>query len=274
MQGIDEAVKTLLRVDRKLDVKTLFETAYDKHIAAVTPAGFIELKTYSKPRNTEVAFGTLDGFIEYCRRVDVRGEIADIFIGENYVMADLDRNLPGKHIAACVLNKTTEYSSLITLENGVSQKKLWELLVQNLYSCFPESLLGYIGSIQSISKDDMKVTIDNTGLMSAAGAKSVSINFAGDGDAQNATLPIEWVWTGRVYESFDSSTEFNVRLVLSKTDNGLVFKFLIRDHVKVLNNTHAAMVEYISDSLKDVAGVNVYHGNFGTCDSVNREFIK
>lgn len=193
-------------------------------------------------------FSTLAGFLEYMNSWHAADDKGVVFVNGSNVVADLQYQKPGSHRAILRLEHSEEFNALNALFKGVSQKELWRLLMTKLHGCLSDTLLFEISSLKISGGDTVTSQIQKSGLANGESKRVMKIQNVdpkvGVGDFE---LSLEWTWTGRIWECYD--TEYEIELHLELAFDGPKFTFHPRRLDKVLNQAKQDLVGTLQGNL-------------------------
>jgi hypothetical protein len=229
----------------------VYEDETRKVMRVVKTNGDLELVDFMKePPARDHGFSSLEGFLEYLNSPHCTHDSGVVFVG-NDIVADLNYRNVVPHRAGVELKLSAEYMALgMLLDNPLLQKDLWRMLVTQLNGCIAPSLLLAISQIRVKASDESSVKIALTGLSDRQAAASVSVLYpdpSGKCD-QTANIPVDWDWTGRLWEPFDHETVIQLRLEVVVAD-GLRFRFHAANIERVQRSERQALVEKIRGAL-------------------------
>ncbi|GMW02620.1 MAG: hypothetical protein AMXMBFR84_37560 [Candidatus Hydrogenedentota bacterium] len=221
-------------------------------------------------RGRNHTFTTLEGFCDFLNGphcVDNHdGEgVGVVFVQREdakLAHADLDYLGNGKPESAVLsLQRSTEYKALEKLATGIGQASLWRLLFTDLEGCIePDNLITYILDMDVKLEDGKQVKISPLGPSAVRSSSAVSIKYPNsEGGMETREMPVEWKWSGRIWEGFDYSCEVDLRMELSASREGdVIFKFHPKRLAEHNNNARLALVAALRQRV--TGPFNVYEG--------------
>lgn len=224
-----------------------------------------ELVNFVKPpKSRNHRFYTLEGLFSYINSIHCQNQTGVLFVGQNEIDIDLAYGENKMDWSAkLLLLHAEEFSALMKLTRGVSQKELEVLLKTSLYDCIPPDLLLAISHISVSNKSDCDVKITPIGTTKASMSSGVNISFADkSGQSLNSDLRLDWEYTGRIWECYQKSFTIKLRLDVSYDErNGLTFTFHPRRLSKVNMDAREDMIGFINEHIP--SHFTVYEGVLG-----------
>jgi hypothetical protein len=173
-----------------------------------------------------------------------------IFISDSYIHADFAYGKNSKPQTASVLfHVSEEYAALESLFTGVHQKQLWTLLSTCLDGCIDPQLLLLVSSlnIKALANTDSKINYLGMGDVSTSCEIVLELGI------EKIKIPIDWKWTGSIWQCFDNPIEISLRLEIAiesadRSPTGCV-KFIF--HPKRLKTLLIEQREAVASKLKD-----------------------
>lgn len=240
--------------------------------------GFHERLAFDRePVEFSHSFLSLEAFLEFLNGPECAKASGVVFVGERAVTADLYYLSHTPRTAHLKLDFSEEFLALIKIffapvptpaageargdGNWTSSKDLWRLLVSDLDGCLPDSLTLAVKSLQicSTSVSDMKIS--DLGIGDGGGSTTIDVSYKdkSSGEPVSKEIDTDYVWHGRVFETFASPTKINLRMEMDVSD-GVRFTFHPRRMREVMRVVRANLVEHIGDGVKEAKRFVVYEG--------------
>lgn len=203
------------------------------------------------PRNAPVRHHiatSLQGFIDFLNGPHCDKTTTATFVGIQEVNADLAYATHRNECAQLPLIHSPERAALVPLLNGVKAKELWRALVGPLAGHIDAALLGLVSSLKVVRNELDTVSIDAYGISSGGVEENVTINIGGE----KAVIPLEWEFSGRLWDCWDAPIQVSLRLEVD-TDHGLIFRFHAPELSLTEQNHRLALVEEIRSKCKGLA---------------------
>ncbi|KKM71911.1 hypothetical protein LCGC14_1425830 [marine sediment metagenome] len=202
------------------------------------PVDKAKYKIASFPPKKSHIFDTLEGFTSYLNSEHcevtkgdpvVPGRKHIVFVGGEYVTANLSYSSNVVHAAALSLFIAEEFEALMKLKEGVGQKDLWRLLVTDLSNSFggPQLRLA-ISSLDLKRSEEQQVEIADMGLEEEGGKRIAQLTYpslkTGETEEQR-TLQLDWTFTGRFRECYSQEITVPIRIEITIQHGAPLFTF-------------------------------------------------
>lgn len=214
-------------------------------------------RVWRGPQDIQHSFKTIEGLVDYLKSPHCSEEALPanatpiIMVGSEFINANLAEGQYNIHTADLVLTASAEWRALQTLERGVGQAKLFDLLANELYGCFDPTLYMTIKQINYKKTEEAQVSIDTFGMKDGSASIVQKISFPGkNGERNSLDIAEEWEWKGRIWDSWDEEFTVTCRLTMD-TSSGLMFKFTPRRPETVLRKAHLDLVEMIKGQIPE-----------------------
>jgi hypothetical protein len=244
--------KALKFITDFLDKRDKAQTIHEDYATKTVLVNGVE-KTFNKTRfHRDHMFFSVAGLMDYLKSKANESTSDEfnpgvVFVGVDSLQVDMQYGSNETHVAKMPLGYSEEYKALRQLMNdpGVAQKKLWKLLITALADSMDKSLLLSIQNIKVNQKSDSNVEINALGVSNASASRSLQITYPGkNGASENAEIPVDWTFKGRIFEAFDKEYEIPLRLEVH-TDDGMTFQFHPRRLEKILTQCRLDLVDVL-----------------------------
>ena len=213
------------------------------------------------PKKTH-SFDTLVGLTSYLNSdhctfaqgdKDIRGQKHIVFVGGEFVTANLSYSSNCVQAAYLNLDLAEEFLALLKLGNGVGQKTLWRLLVTHLSGCFSDALLLAISDLSLTATEESAATIEELGGGEESSSRRAEITFpsrkTGDTETKK-TIEVDWVYTGRYRECFQQQIVVRVRLEIAIENGSPRFYFHPMGLPTIMREYREALADHLRNELK------------------------
>lgn len=206
------------------------------------------------PYPREHVLDSLQGFIGF---LNVPGRTGLVMVRPSGIVADLAYGTHQAFKVKLSMDKAVEFTALEPLSKGVSPKQLHKLLVTRLIGCLSPELISYISTINLNAKANTSIKVDNYNMVEKQQTATVDVTV-GDG---KIALPVDWVYTGRIYRCTEQTYEIPLRLTLETDGEVLCLSFEPIRIDRIFDKAHDDLVGVLKTSL-DASRYEVYVGQF------------
>lgn len=215
------------------------------------------------PKKSHI-FDTLQGFTSYLNSEHCEVTTGDpvvpgrkhiVFVGGEYVTANLSYSSNEVHAAALSLFIAEEFEALMKLREGVGQKELWRVLVTDLADSFggPQLRLA-ISNLDLKHTEERQVEISDMGLEEEGGKRYAQLTYpsltTGETEEQK-TVALDWTYTGRFRECYDYQITVPVRIEVTIEDKAPLFTFHCIGLPTIIRQYREALATHIRNELSD-----------------------
>ena len=217
---------------------------------------------HNPPKKSHI-FDTLEGFTSYlnsehCDYEDDGRALHEgkhiVFVGGEYVTANLSYSSNAVHAAALSLFIAEEFEALMKLREGVNQKDLWRALVTDLANAFPAQLRLAISNLDLKATEERQAEIKDSGLQEEGEKRYATITYPSlkTGEVEEKkTLDLEWTYTGRFRECFKQEISVPVRIEIEIQNGAPFFTFHCIGLPTIMRNYREALAAHIRNELSD-----------------------
>ncbi len=197
-------------------------------------------------------FGSLSGLLSFVNSAHCADRTGVIWVNRNGITVHPSYETNRSDRLALPATFSDAWNALQQLTHSIGQRNLWRLLVTDLAEAMPPTgaLLALIQNIKIKSASADEVTIGASGETSQAGASSLMVTYPGKtGASAEARIDVNWLWKGRIWDTFEKEYEVNLRLELVTGPEGLTFTFHPRSIQDVLRQMRLDIVEQVQAKL-------------------------
>lgn len=210
------------------------------------------------PQPCTIEMDAIESLGAYVNSPACKGEDGAIFVGENSVKCVLDWKKRTDRQIVVPFNKSDSFSQLMSIK-GVLQKELWrKFTVGDIEG--PRELVAQLQFLNFSVKASNDTIIDNTGLVSGSGTRSVKIqSTVGSGEVKEIDFVTDWEIEMGVYECLDTTYKIPIRIEVEEVTNGVVFSIHIKGLNGILNKARQDILKSI-EGLQEVFQVYLGEG--------------
>ncbi|MCA9413383.1 MAG: hypothetical protein KC944_19370 [Candidatus Omnitrophica bacterium] len=210
------------------------------------------------PWNKSHTFDHVHDFVEFMNSDDGKGLRGRrvIFVDLNGIAADLEYETERSGNVRVPFEATRQILAILDLEQGVTQKELFQLLYSDLSETGTDELLACIRNIKLSKSEESKSSIEVDGLL-AEGKQSLRVTYPTKDGQKEATIPTDWVFYLPVWHQWPGKYSIATRLEIDCSNQPILFKFHIRDLAGQQREWIQEVIKYLKDR---IPGVGVYWG--------------
>lgn len=265
-----EAIKRLMEAGADLaTVRTVYEDSSEKVLLVNTgkPDQPREMVTIlnKDPRQCH-EFTTVRELLRFMAGRECSDRtMGAVFVGKDRIEAVGEYGAISPDTATVKLVLSEEMDALIQCISGILQRNLWRLLITDLADAFPDSLRLAISSLSSCASSGSSATIDQTGMVSGDSRNAVTVGWLDAKSEKHQTIPVDWVWSGRLWHAHDAVTQIPIRLEIEAREKGITFILHPRGLKTIMRDARTALVDHIRDQVESMGiaeRFTVYEGTY------------